>query len=154
MIRAQWWILEQQSLEDSVLIADGEDLSGSCKFAFLFVHPMEPDLIFLLVCFMPVFSCPGPAGGHSWSSTVTTSSSGGDTPPLSLSDGFFDGSQSSINLSQLNVMLLNATHPMMTAAHTRAHARACGHGHHRCISQACASRSSVYETIEEENSHA
>jgi hypothetical protein len=63
MIRAQRGLLERQSLEDSLLIADGEDLSGSCKFAFLFVHPMEPDLIFLLVRFMPVFSRPGPAAG-------------------------------------------------------------------------------------------
>jgi serine/arginine repetitive matrix protein 2 len=51
-------------------------------------------------------------------------------------------------------MLSNATHPMTTAAHTRACARARGHGHRRRISQARASRSSVYETIEEENSPA
>lgn len=32
MIRAQRGLLERQSLEDSCLVAEGEDLSGSCKF--------------------------------------------------------------------------------------------------------------------------
>ena len=32
MIKARRGLLERQSLEDSCLIADGEDLSGSCKF--------------------------------------------------------------------------------------------------------------------------
>jgi len=107
-----------------------------------------------LVHFMPVFSRPGPVG-RSRSSTCTTSSSGGDTPPLSSSDGFSsmsEGSQSSIDLSQLDFMLSNATHPMTTTARRRARARAHGHGHRRRISQARASRSSVYETIEEEMS--
>jgi serine/arginine repetitive matrix protein 2 len=31
MINAQRGLLEQQSLEESALIAEGEDLSGSCK---------------------------------------------------------------------------------------------------------------------------
>lgn len=31
MVRATRGLLERQSLEDSVLIADGEDLSGSCE---------------------------------------------------------------------------------------------------------------------------
>jgi serine/arginine repetitive matrix protein 2 len=31
MIKAQHGLLERQSLEDSCLIADGEDISGSCK---------------------------------------------------------------------------------------------------------------------------
>ena len=68
---------------------------------------------------MPVFSHPGPVG-RSRSSTYTTSSSGGDTPPLS------EGSQSSIDLSQLNVLLSNATHPMSMATRTRT--RRYGHG--------------------------
>ena len=114
------------------------------------------DLAILLVHFIPVFSRPGPVG-RSRSSTYTTSSSGGDTPPLSSSDGFSsmsEGSQSSIDLSQLNAMLSNATHPMSTPARNRARTRARGHGHRRRISQARASRSSVYETIEEERTAA
>jgi serine/arginine repetitive matrix protein 2 len=113
---------------------------------------MEPDLMYLLVHFMPVFTRPGPVN-RSRSSTYTTSSSGGDTPPLSSSDGhssMSDGSQSSIDLSQLNVLLSNTTRP--TTTRSRARARARGHGHRRRISQARASRASVYETIEEENS--
>ena len=35
MIKAQQGLLEWQSLEDSCLIADGEDLSGSCMFYIL-----------------------------------------------------------------------------------------------------------------------
>jgi serine/arginine repetitive matrix protein 2 len=63
-----------------------------------------------------------------------------------------EGSQSSIDLSQLNDMLSNVTHPMSTTTQSKARARARGHGHRRRISQARASRSSVYETIEEEMS--
>lgn len=135
MIKAQHGLLERQSLEDSCLIADGEDLSNS-------FHAV------------PVFTRPGPAA-RSRSSTCT-SSSGGDTPPLSASDGssISEGSQSSIDLSQLNMMLSNATHPMSTVSRARARARARGHGHRRRYSQAHASRSSVYETIEEEMSNA
>lgn len=104
---------------------------------------------------MPVFSRPGPVS-RSRSSTYTTSSSGGDTPPLSASDGasISEGSQSSIDLSELNALLSNATHPMTNAAQNRARSRARGHGHRRRISQARASRSSVYETIPEEMSNA
>jgi serine/arginine repetitive matrix protein 2 len=103
---------------------------------------------------IPVFSRPGPAS-RSRSSTCT-SSSGGDTPPLSSSDGssISEGSQSSIDLSHVNVILSNATHPMSNTARARARARARGHGHRRRISQAQASRASVYETIEEEMSNA
>jgi hypothetical protein len=65
-----------------------------------------------------------------------------------------DGSQSSIDIdmSQVNVILSNATHPMSSTARDRVRARARGHGHRRRISvaQARASRSSVYETIQEE----
>lgn len=98
---------------------------------------------------MPVFTRPDRAN-RSRSSTCT-SSSGAETPPLSMSDGyssFSEGSLSSIDLSQLNVLLSNATHPPSNAAFDRArpHAR----GHRRRISQARASRTSIYETIEEE----
>ncbi|KAF9219060.1 hypothetical protein BS17DRAFT_439592 [Gyrodon lividus] len=132
MIRAKHGLLERQSLENTVLIAEGEeDLSGSFR--------------------MPVFTRPSRTT-RSRSSTCT-SSSGAETPPLSISDGyssFSDGSQSSIDLSQVNLMLSNVTHPLSNAAFDRVRPRARGHGHRRRISQARASRTSIYETIEEE----
>ncbi|KIK67170.1 hypothetical protein GYMLUDRAFT_69362 [Collybiopsis luxurians FD-317 M1] len=129
MIRARKGILERQSLEESCLIASGEDLSPTYS--------------------LPVFSRPSPTT-RSRSSTCTSSSSGADTPPLSASDGSSTsgGSQSSIDLSQLNRILANATHPIAHRERTRAR----GEGHRRRISQARMSRSSVYETIEEEMS--
>ncbi|KAF8878425.1 hypothetical protein BD779DRAFT_1663807 [Infundibulicybe gibba] len=135
MIRAQRGLLERQSLEDSCLIADGEDLIASLES-------------------IPVFSRPAPTT-RSRSSTCTSSSSGGDTPPLSSSDGssISGGSQSSIDLSDVNMILANATHPMSISARDRVRARARGHGHRRRYSQARASRTSVYETIEEEMSN-
>ncbi|KAF8060726.1 hypothetical protein FPV67DRAFT_304096 [Lyophyllum atratum] len=135
MIKAKRGLLERQSLEDSCLIAEGEDLTSSRQN-------------------IPVFSRPGPAT-RSRSSTCT-SSSGGDTPPLSVSDGFSsmdEGYQSSIDLSHVNLVLANATHPISTIGRNRIRARARGHGHRRRASHARASRSSVYETIEEEISY-
>ncbi|KAJ7459292.1 hypothetical protein FB451DRAFT_1046300 [Mycena latifolia] len=135
MIKATQGLLVRQSLEDSCLIAAGEDLSALRA--------------------APVFSRPSP-NSRSRSSTITTSSSGADTPPLSSAEGssMSDGSQSSIDIdmSQVNVILSNATHPMSTTARDRVRARARGHGHRRRVSvaQARASRSSVYETIQEE----
>ena len=103
---------------------------------------------------MPVFTRPAPTT-RSCSSTCT-SSSGGDTLPLSSSDGSSNsgGSQSSIDLSQINFALSNATHPMHTAGRNRARARARGTGHQRRYSKSHISRSSIYETIEEEMSNA
>ncbi|KAJ7126033.1 hypothetical protein C8R44DRAFT_733950 [Mycena epipterygia] len=136
MIKATQGLLMRQSLEESCLIAAGEDLSA-----------LRP---------APVFSRPSP-NSRSRSSTITTSSSGADTPPLSSAEGSSmseaeDGSQSSIDMSQVNVILSNATHPMSTTARDRVRARARGHGHRRRVSvaQTGASRSSVYETIQEE----
>ncbi|KAG6865214.1 hypothetical protein C0991_004415 [Blastosporella zonata] len=132
MIKARHGLLERRSLEDSCLIADGEELESSLQNDSLFTRP-------------------GPAT-RSRSSTCT-SSSGGDTPPLSSSDGgtsMDEGSQCSIDLSQINVALANTTHPMSTLARHRVRARARGHGHRRRASYIRASRTSVYETIEEE----
>ncbi|KAI6113748.1 hypothetical protein EDD16DRAFT_1802786, partial [Pisolithus croceorrhizus] len=134
MIRAKHGLLERQSLENTVLVADGEDTSGSCMFRM-----------------QPVFTRQ-PIATRSRSSTCT-SSSGAETPPLSICDGYSslsEGSQSSIDLGQLNFMLANATHPPASTAFDRVRSRARGHGHRRRISQARASRTSVYETIEEE----
>ncbi|KAG2030786.1 hypothetical protein BDR03DRAFT_161432 [Suillus americanus] len=133
MIRAKHGLLERQSLENTVLIAEGEeDLSTSFR--------------------IPVFTRPS-CVGRSRSSTCTSMSSGAETPPLSISDGyssFSDGSQSSIDLSHVNCMLSNVTHPLSNATFDRVRPRARGHGHRRRISQARASRTSIYETIEEE----
>ena len=35
MVRAQRGLFERQSLEENVLVAEGEDLSGSCKCLLL-----------------------------------------------------------------------------------------------------------------------
>ncbi|OJA11619.1 hypothetical protein AZE42_05475 [Rhizopogon vesiculosus] len=133
MIRAKHGLLERQSLENTALIADGEeDLSTSFR--------------------IPVFTRPSRAN-RSRSSTCTSMSSGAETPPLSISDGyssFSEGSQSSIDLSHVNYMLSNVTHPLSNATLDRVRPRAHGHGHRRRISQARASRTSIYETIEEE----
>lgn len=133
MIRAKHGLLERQSLENTVLIAAGEeDLSTSFR--------------------IPVFTRPSFVG-RSRSSTCTSMSSGAETPPLSISDGyssFSESSQSSIDLSHVNYMLSNVTHPASNATMDRVRPRARGHGHQRRISQARASRTSIYETIEEE----
>ncbi|EMD32355.1 hypothetical protein CERSUDRAFT_108803 [Gelatoporia subvermispora B] len=131
MIMARKGLLERQSLENSALMAHGEDLLASLRS-------------------QPMFTRPEPAS-RSRSSTVT-SSSGAETPPLSSSDGssISGGSQSSIDVGHLQAMLTNATHPIGGIARARARAR--GTGHRRRISQARASRTSVYETIQEEAS--
>ena len=79
MIRAQHGLLERQSLEDSCLIADGEDMSGLCK---PFVALLNSETDHLVDCPAPIFTRPGPAS-CSRSSTCTCSS-GEDTSPLSL----------------------------------------------------------------------
>lgn len=77
-----------------------------------------------------------------------SASSGAETPPLSIADDSSQsgGSQSSIDLSQLNVLLTSASYP--ASRHRRARAR--GQGHRRRISQAQVSHVSAYETIQEE----
>ncbi|KAF5320363.1 hypothetical protein D9611_011342 [Ephemerocybe angulata] len=139
MIKARHGLLERQSLEESVLIAAGEDLSLSFQAA-------------------PVFTRPAPTS-RSRSSTCSTStstseSSGRDTPPLSACDGYGSSisgaSFSSIDTLDMNTALSNAMHPTSTLASARARARDHGHGHRRRYSKAHVSRSSVYETIEEE----
>ena len=104
----------------------------------LIVTPSIPPIILYLNCLslfsvriQPVFTQP-PVMTHSCSSTCT-SSSGAATPPLSISDGyssFSEGSQSSIDLAQLNVMLANAMHPLANTAFDRMRPCVCGHGHH------------------------
>ncbi|KAH0826465.1 hypothetical protein J3R83DRAFT_5466 [Lanmaoa asiatica] len=133
MICARHGLLKRQNLDNAVLMGDGEDLPGSVR--------------------MPVFSWSNRAN-RSRSSTCTSSCSGAETPPLSVSDDYSlisEGSLSSIDLSQLNTLLSNSTHPLSNATLERAcpsHTR--GHGHRQCIPQAHASRTSIYETIHEE----
>ncbi|TCD61190.1 hypothetical protein EIP91_008796, partial [Steccherinum ochraceum] len=133
MIKARKGLLERQSLEDSAIMAQGEDLLSSFRST-------------------KVFTRPGPVS-RSRSSTVTTSSaSGAETPPLSSSDGssISGDSQSSIDIGHLSSILSTFDPPTSGIARARARARARGTGHRRRISQARASRSSVYETIQEE----
>ncbi|KAG5732016.1 hypothetical protein E4T56_gene18279 [Termitomyces sp. T112] len=129
MIKAKHVVLERQSPEEAVLIAEGEDLESSLPKAPMFSRPESTT--------------------RSRSSTCTCSS-GGDTPPLSASGDFSsmdEGSQSSIDLNQINAALADTTQTISTLARPKVRARARGHGHRR---RAQASRSSVYETIEEE----
>jgi serine/arginine repetitive matrix protein 2 len=131
MVRATKGHFHRDSLEESCLIGQGEDNSVSLRPAPIFSRPVS--------------------SARSRSSTITTSSSGVDTPPLSSYDSSSQsegGSVSSIDLSHVNSMLINATHPMTTGARARARAR--GRGHRTRFSQSHLSRSSVYETIEEE----
>jgi serine/arginine repetitive matrix protein 2 len=69
---------------------------------------------------------------------------------LSSDASSFDGSQSSIDVGQLNHMLSNVTHPMTRPTHSRTRARGQGHGHRRRPSDVRHSMASVYETIQEE----
>ncbi len=98
---------------------------------------------------MSAFTRPLPSKSRS---RTSTSSSGAGTPLLSSSDGssISDGSQLSIDLSQLNIALTNATHLLPDTGRFRARVRARGKGHRRRYSKSHVSRSSVYETIEEE----
>lgn len=155
MIKAQRGLLERQSLEESCLIADGEELAAACKFEVFLTVSSFQNLIGTRSTDLnrsgPVFTRPSQAA-RSRSSTCTSSSSGADTPPLSLSDGasISEGSQSSIDIAQLSIALTSATSPVSTVATARARAIAHGTGHRRRYSKSHVSRSSVYETIEEE----
>jgi serine/arginine repetitive matrix protein 2 len=144
MIKAQQGLLERQSLEDSCFVVDSEDTSG-CKSQCC-VAAIDPDEF--VVC-MPVFTRPLPVQSRS---STCTSSSGAGTPPLSSSNGssISEGSQSSIDLSQIDIALANATHPQSNTESSRARVRARGKGHRRRYSKTHVSRSSVYETIDEE----
>ncbi|KAF7297196.1 hypothetical protein MIND_00952700 [Mycena indigotica] len=130
MIRAKQGLLVRQSLEESALIGDGE-IGFALRQA-------------------PVFSRPSP-NSRSRSSTITTSSSGAETPPLSSAEysSMSDGSQSSIDISELNFRLVNTTHPVPNPTR-RARARGNGHRRRMSAAQSRASRASVYETIHEE----
>ena len=149
MIRAQRGIYERQSLEESCLTADGEDLSIPRTWPLGYF--VLSDMYTFTDRIQPVFSRPDPASRSRFS--ICTSSSGADTPPLLAEEGESqsEGSQSSIDLSGISMILSNTAHPH--SVRDRARTRARGEGHRRRISQARASRSSMYETIEEEMSN-
>ncbi|EKM52947.1 uncharacterized protein PHACADRAFT_259113 [Phanerochaete carnosa HHB-10118-sp] len=131
IIKAGKGLLQRQSLEKDALIAHEEKIAASLAAT-------------------AVFSLPVPVS-RSRSSTVT--SSGGETPPLSPSDGcsVSSGSQSSIDIAHLDNLLTAATLPASGIARARsARMRERGTGHRRRLSSARISRSSVYETIQEE----
>jgi serine/arginine repetitive matrix protein 2 len=99
----------------------------------------------------PVFSRPIPVS-RSRSGTQSSISSGVDTPPLSSSadtSSVASESISSIDLSRVNLSLTNMSYPLIVQSRTRIRSK--GHGHRRRVSGIQISRSSVYETIEEEN---
>ncbi|KAI0084592.1 hypothetical protein BDY19DRAFT_519961 [Irpex rosettiformis] len=87
-------------------------------------------------------------------SRSSTASSGGETPPLLASDcsSVSSGSQYSIDIGQLNALLKNAAQSSTDVSRTATvRARPPGTGHRRRFSQIRASRTSVYETIQEES---
>ncbi|KAI0328317.1 hypothetical protein GY45DRAFT_1011312 [Cubamyces sp. BRFM 1775] len=133
-IKARQGLLERQSLEDSTPIAHGEDLLASLHGRSIFSKPAS--------------------AARSCSSTCTSSSSGAETPPLSASyrSSSSGSSQSSIDLGHLINILTNVMQPTSGVARARTRARARGMGYRRRIEQARMSRSSVYETIQEEAS--
>ncbi|KIP05270.1 hypothetical protein PHLGIDRAFT_128997 [Phlebiopsis gigantea 11061_1 CR5-6] len=134
MIVAGKGLLERPSLKEGALLAQGQDLLSTFENCRVFSGPTHTS--------------------RSRSSTVTSASSGIETPPLSASDNssVSSGSQYSIDIGHLDKLLTGAAHPTGGAEIARAaRARARGTGHRRRISQARASRSSVYETIQEES---
>ncbi|KAH9029382.1 hypothetical protein EDB84DRAFT_1439362 [Lactarius hengduanensis] len=129
MTSARQGLLSRNSLEEHCLSADGIDTSFTAK---------------------PVFSRPIPAS-RSRSGTNSSISSGIDTPPLSSSgetSSVASDSISSIDLSRVNLSL--TSYPSIVQPRTRIRSR--GSGHRRRISGIRISRTSVYETIEEEMS--
>ncbi|KAF8269417.1 hypothetical protein EI94DRAFT_1725227 [Lactarius quietus] len=133
MMSAQQGLLSRNSLEEHCLSADGLDRSFTAE---------------------PVFSRPIPAS-RSKLGTHSSTSSGIDTPPLSPSgetSSVASDSISSIDLSQVNLSLTNMSYPLIMQPRARIRSRGSGHRHSRRISGIRISRSSVYETIEEEMS--
>jgi serine/arginine repetitive matrix protein 2 len=147
IVKARHELLEIQSLEECIPSVENGDLPPNGKL--FFIYKLQGILLILLVR-PAVFTRAIPIG-RSRSSTVTSNSSGADTPPLSISgDSFSGGSQSSIDLSSIDFALSNLAHTTELMSFGRVRARARGQGHRRRISQARMSRASVYETIEEE----
>ncbi|KAF8198262.1 hypothetical protein K438DRAFT_1759648 [Mycena galopus ATCC 62051] len=128
--------LVRQSLEESCLIAEGEDLASRTL-------PPIPILTIISVRPAAVFTRPSP-NSRSRSSTITTSSSGADTPPpLFARRGLIHVGQRRLAVEHRHTMTSRTDTPSRTRPRGR------GHGHRRRYS-ARVSRSSVYETTQEE----
>ncbi|KZT25561.1 hypothetical protein NEOLEDRAFT_1178340 [Neolentinus lepideus HHB14362 ss-1] len=139
MQQATRGLLVRQSLEDGCLSGEGEDdTTGS----------------WVKTSLSDAAQASRPRSGTS----ATYASSGAETPPLSSdSSSQSGGSQSSIDIAHLDVLLSNVTYPVTNRPGGRMRARSRGAGHRRRISEARASRHSiysVYETIHEELSGA
>ena len=111
------------------------------------IFVLQQEIDDLSVC-VPVFTRSLPARSRS---STCSSSSGIDTPPLSASDGSSNsgGSQSSIDLSQLNIALAKCNTPYVEhcqepCSHTRTWDRTLS-----TLFQGTYVTFSVYETIEE-----
>ncbi|KAI0653383.1 hypothetical protein C8Q70DRAFT_1059376 [Cubamyces menziesii] len=131
MIKARQGLFERQSLEDSALIAHGEDLLAS--------YPSSANLL-------PLHGRVRAPATPAPPVRILPRS----RPPLRRH--ISGGSQSSIDLGHLNTVLSKVTQPTRGDAGARTRARARGIAHRRRIEQARMSRSSVYETIQEEAS--
>lgn len=130
MMSARQGLFSRDSLEEHCLCADGVDTSFMTE---------------------PVFSRPVPVS-RSRSGTHSSTSSGLDTPSLSScgeTSSVASDSISSIDLSRVNLSLTNMSHPIIMQPRNRMRSK--GHGHRRRLSGIQISRTSVYETIEEEN---
>ncbi|KAL5532249.1 hypothetical protein ACEPAF_5818 [Sanghuangporus sanghuang] len=134
MSLAQHGLLQRKSLEDCCLSGEGEDNTNTRQSLVVFRRPEAA------------------ARKRSASTGQATATSMTDTPPLtrsrtSRSSSQFTGSQGSIDIDRLNVLLASSAN-VSGSGRSRLHRR--GSGHRRKISEARASRtSSVYETIEE-----
>lgn len=94
----------------------------------------------------PAFTRPAPSARSRARPIVTISQPPDTTPSLSSSEGSQSGSQSSIDIARLKV-LLQTVSAGATSSNSRARTR--GHGHPRRMSQI--SRASMIGTIHEEN---
>ena len=145
MIKAQWGLLEWQSLEDSCLSADGDEMASACEFLFFDLFSPIVNTNCYLDCAMSVFTRPAPTT-CSRSSTCTSSSSGNTSFSIWWIFKFWR-----LTIKYwFDFAFSNATHPMSTVARNRARARAGGTRHWQRYSKSHISHSSVYKTIKEE----
>lgn len=136
---AKQGLLSRQSLEESCLSGEGEDSLTAYSLGVL--RPAPPVAV------------ESREPSRSRCSSFGTST-GANTPPLSISGGssINSGSQYSIDVAQLNAMLSDSSDAAIASgtATVRARPGPRGQGHRNRLSFT-QNRSSVYETIEEES---
>ena len=144
---AKQGLLSRNSLEESCLSGEGEDSMTSYSLGVF--RPPAP--------IATSASVAGPsrereASRSRCSSFGTSTATGTDTPPLSMSGGssVHSGSQYSIDVAQLNALLSDPSEAVMTAA-GMATLRARPRPRNRNRLSFQGNRTSVYETIEEES---